>query len=183
VIPEPAAAPIDLQRASEGDLEALAELMNAAYGGTGDIAGWTHVKDFLVGDRTSVSALRAEIRAIPQAQLLVVRHPDTGAMRASVWLEPRSATVWYLGSLTVNPREQNSGLGRRILDAAERRMAISPAGKSKRPTTPSFNQRSISGIVTKFTTLNRRSSRAFLRSSRIEMTASISRIALFLSFK
>jgi ribosomal protein S18 acetylase RimI-like enzyme len=28
-----------------------------------------------------------------------------------------------LGSLTVNPREQNSGLGRRILDAAERRMA------------------------------------------------------------
>ena len=34
--------------------------MNAAYGGTGEVAGWTHVKDYLVGDRTSVSALRAE---------------------------------------------------------------------------------------------------------------------------
>lgn len=123
MIPDPAAAPIEFERAGEGDLDALAELMNTAYGGTGDIAGWTHVKDFLVGDRTSVGALRAEIQASPQAQLLVVRHPDTGALRGSVWLEPRSATVWYLGSLTVNPREQNSGLGRRILDAAERRMA------------------------------------------------------------
>jgi hypothetical protein len=55
VIPEPTASPIDLQRASESDLAALAELMNAAYGGTGGVAGWTHVKDFLVGDRTSVS--------------------------------------------------------------------------------------------------------------------------------
>jgi ribosomal protein S18 acetylase RimI-like enzyme len=123
VIPDPAAAQIDFQRARETDLEALAELMNAAYGGTGDIAGWTHVKDVLVGDRTSLSALRAEIQASPQAQLLVVWHPETGAIRASVWLEPRSATVWYLGSLTVNPCEQNSGFGRRILDAVERRMA------------------------------------------------------------
>jgi ribosomal protein S18 acetylase RimI-like enzyme len=30
--------------------------------------------------------------------------------------------VWYLGSLTVDPREQNAGLGRRILEAAERRI-------------------------------------------------------------
>jgi hypothetical protein len=63
VTPDPAAAPIDFARAGEGDLEALAELMNTAYGGTGDIPGWTHVKDFLVGDRTSVSALRGTLLA------------------------------------------------------------------------------------------------------------------------
>lgn len=118
-----AAPPIDLQRAGESDLEALAKLMNAAYGGTGDVAGWTHVKDFIVGDRTSVSALRAEIEASPQAELLLVRDAGTGTLRGSVWLEPKSAAVWYLGSLTVNPREQNSGLGRRILETAERRLA------------------------------------------------------------
>jgi GNAT superfamily N-acetyltransferase len=123
VIPDPGASPIDLQRACESDLGALAELMNAAYGGTGDVAGWTHVKDFIVGDRTSVSALRAEIGASPQAQLLVLRDAATGALRGSVWLEPKSAAVWYLGSLTVSPGEQNSGLGRRILEAAERRLA------------------------------------------------------------
>jgi ribosomal protein S18 acetylase RimI-like enzyme len=120
---------IDFQLAGESDLDALAELMNAAYGGTGDVAGWTYVKDFLVGDRTSVSALRAEIQASPRAQFLVVRSPHTGALRGSVWLEPRSATLWYLGSLTVDPREQNSGLGRRILDAAERRVAEAGAKK------------------------------------------------------
>jgi ribosomal protein S18 acetylase RimI-like enzyme len=128
-MPEAVACPIDLQRAGERDLEALAELMNAAYGGTGNVAGWTHVKEFLVGDRTSASALRAEIQASPRAQFLVVRKPETGALRGSVWLEPRSESVWYLGSLTVDPREQNSGLGRRILDAAERRLADLGAAK------------------------------------------------------
>jgi ribosomal protein S18 acetylase RimI-like enzyme len=129
VISEPNEAPIDLQRAGEHDLEALAGLMNAAYGGTGEVAGWTHVKDFLVGDRTSRSALRAELEANPQAEFLLVRHSRTRELRGSVWLEPRSAAVWYLGSLTVAPREQNSGLGRRILEAAERRIANYGASK------------------------------------------------------
>lgn len=120
----PDSPPIDLQCATDQDLEALARLMNAAYGGTSEVSGWTHVKEFIAGDRTSVSALRAEIDASPRAQFLVLRHPDTSALRGSVWLEPRSATIWYLGSLTVDPREQNSGLGRRILEAAERRLAV-----------------------------------------------------------
>jgi GNAT superfamily N-acetyltransferase len=120
VIPEPSS--IDLQPAHERDLGALADLMNAAYGGGGEVAGWTHVGEFLVGDRTSVTALRAELTASPQAEFLVVRADRAGGLRGSVWLEPRSATVWYLGSLTVDPREQNSGLGRRILEAAERRL-------------------------------------------------------------
>jgi ribosomal protein S18 acetylase RimI-like enzyme len=123
VIPDPAGSTIELERASDSDLPALADLMNAAYGGTGEIASWTHVKEFIVGDRTSPAALRAEMAGSPRAALLVVRRRETGALRASVWLEPRSASVWYLGSLTVDPREQNSGLGRRIMEAAERRIA------------------------------------------------------------
>jgi GNAT superfamily N-acetyltransferase len=121
--------PIGLERAAPRDLAALVELMNAAYGGTGEVAGWTHVKEFLVGDRTSVRALQAELQASPGAQLLVLRHPETDALRGSVWLEPRSARLWYLGSLTVDPREQNSGLGRRILEAAEGLLANWGAAK------------------------------------------------------
>jgi ribosomal protein S18 acetylase RimI-like enzyme len=120
---------IELERAGEADLEALARLMNAAYGGTGEVAGWTHVKEFLVGDRTSASALRAELEASPQAEFLVLRNAASGALRGSVWLEPRSASVWYLGSLTVDPSEQNEGLGRKILDAAELRLASRGAAK------------------------------------------------------
>ncbi len=120
---------VELQRAGEEDFQNLAQLMNAAYGGTGEVAGWTHVRDFLVGDRTSAGALRAELQASPRAEFLVVRTADARALRGSVWLEPRSASVWYLGSLTVDPREQNSGLGRRILEAAEGRMAALGAAK------------------------------------------------------
>src|SRR5580658_7860122 len=61
VIPDPAGSTIELERASDSDLPALADLMNAAYGGTGEIASWTHVKEFIVGDRTSPAALRAEM--------------------------------------------------------------------------------------------------------------------------
>jgi ribosomal protein S18 acetylase RimI-like enzyme len=129
VIAKPNEATIDLQRADEHDLEALAALMNAAYGGTGEVVGWTHVKDFLVGDRTSKSALRAELEANPQAEFLLVRDSRTCELRGSVWLEPRSATVWYVGSLTVAPREQNSGLGRRILEAVEQRIVNYGASK------------------------------------------------------
>ena len=123
MIPDPAGSAIELEQADESDLPALADLMNAAYGGTGEIASWTHVKEFIVGDRTSPAALRAEMAGSPGAALLVVRRREGGALRGSVWLEPRSASVWYLGSLTVDPREQNAGLGRRILEAAERRIA------------------------------------------------------------
>jgi len=37
-----------------------------------------------------------------------------------VWLKPVSAQIWYLGLLSVNPHLQNSGLGRKILAAAEK---------------------------------------------------------------
>jgi hypothetical protein len=36
-----------------------------------------------------------------------------------VWLEPEDEGIWYLGSLTIDPRQQNSGLGRKLLTAAE----------------------------------------------------------------
>jgi ribosomal protein S18 acetylase RimI-like enzyme len=116
-----AASMIELRRASDSEIPAIAELMNAAYGGTGPVPGWTNVSEFLRGDRTSAAALRAELAASPNAELLVVRG-DTGALRASVWLEPRYGAVWYLGSLSVDPSEQKSGLGGRVLQAAERRI-------------------------------------------------------------
>ena len=112
---------IELRRASDSEVPAVAELMNVAYGGTGPVAGWTDVSGFLKGDRTSAAALRVELTASPNAELLIVRS-DTGALRASVWLEPRYSALWYLGSLTVDPREQKTGLGGRVLQAAERRI-------------------------------------------------------------
>jgi GNAT superfamily N-acetyltransferase len=36
-----------------------------------------------------------------------------------VWLEPEADDIWYLGSLSIDPRRQNKGLGRNLLAAAE----------------------------------------------------------------
>jgi GNAT superfamily N-acetyltransferase len=110
---------MEVMRASEADVAAVAELMNAAYGGAGEVRGWTHVARFLVGDRTSEGALRAELAANPEALLFIVRDGSGGALLGSVWLEPRREGVWYLGSLSVDPRRQSAGVGRRIVDWAE----------------------------------------------------------------
>ena len=72
MIAKPDEATIDLQRADVHDLEALAALMNAAYGSAGEGAGWTNVKDFLVGDRTSTSARPG---AKPRVRCLSTPHP------------------------------------------------------------------------------------------------------------
>jgi GNAT superfamily N-acetyltransferase len=36
-----------------------------------------------------------------------------------VRLEPEADDIWYLGSLSIDPRQQNKGLGRNLLAAAE----------------------------------------------------------------
>ena len=44
-------------------------------------------------------------------------------MKGCVFLEPVLGGVWYLGSLTVEPRLQAQGLGRQLLHAAEQWVA------------------------------------------------------------
>ncbi|WP_429499306.1 GNAT family N-acetyltransferase [Robbsia andropogonis] len=40
-------------------------------------------------------------------------------LKGCVWLEPREKDIWYLGSLTVDPQQQNRGLGQALLYCAE----------------------------------------------------------------
>ena len=108
-----------LEPAGDADIPAIVTLMNAAYRGTGAAASWCSEADFIAGDRTNAAWLRAEIAANPDAALMVWRRPADGAIQGSVWLEPKGEGLWYLGSLTVDPNVQNSGLGRRLLALAE----------------------------------------------------------------
>jgi GNAT superfamily N-acetyltransferase len=63
--------------------------------------------------------LRQDIAANRDAALLIWRRPADAALLGCVWVEPEGDGVWYLGSLTIDPREQNSGLGGKLLAAAE----------------------------------------------------------------
>ena len=108
-----------LHRATDDDVPAVAVLMNTAFRGEGDAAGWNSEARYIEGDRTTAALLRDDLAAKPEAALLLCRAEGSGSLEGCVWLEPVGAGVWYLGSLTVDPRLQNAGTGRRLLAAAE----------------------------------------------------------------
>ena len=114
-----AAAGPRLIAAADADVPAIVALMNLAYRSGGSDAGWTTEADYLQGDRTTEVMLRQDIAGNTAATMLLWRRSSDGALLGCVWLEPESDGVWYLGSLSIDPREQNRGLGRRLLTAAE----------------------------------------------------------------
>jgi DNA-binding MarR family transcriptional regulator/ribosomal protein S18 acetylase RimI-like enzyme len=109
-----------LTPATDADVPAVAALMNLAFRNGGPDAGWTTEADCFEGDRTSEAMLREEMASNPDATMLVWRRPSAGSLLGCVWLEPQGDGGWYLGSLTIDPREQNGGLGRKLLAAAEK---------------------------------------------------------------
>ena len=110
---------IVLRHAETSDIPAVVLLMNRAFRGTGPDASWNTEAVFIDGDRASEADLREELAAKPDSFLLVAENPATCAIQGCVWLNPLSSETWYLGSLTVDPRLQKSGLGRSLLQAAE----------------------------------------------------------------
>jgi len=106
--------------AQESDLEPIAALVNSAFRGESSRAGWTTEADLVGGQRTDPESLRTDLASRPGAVLLTMRDEPDGTLLGSVWLEPKSADVWYLGMLTIRPDLQARGLGRSMLDEAER---------------------------------------------------------------
>jgi GNAT superfamily N-acetyltransferase len=104
------------------ELPDIVRLVNAAYRGDGAKAGWTHEADYLAGQRIDLAMLNEDL-GTPGARILGWRAAEGGDFLGCVWLEPADGDVWYLGMLTVRPDLQDRGLGRRILEAAERHAA------------------------------------------------------------
>jgi GNAT superfamily N-acetyltransferase len=111
------AAP-QLTLAADSDIPAVVALMNVAFRGRGQQASWSTEEGYIEGDRTNADMLREDIAAHPDAALLLWRDADN-ALLGCVWMQPEENNVWYLGSLAVMPLQQNGGLGRRLLTAAE----------------------------------------------------------------
>ena len=115
-----AAAPREaLEVAADADLPAVVALMNRAYRGSGAQLGWTTEAAYIDGSRTTLSLIRQEMRASPDATLLLRRAGPGGELLGCVWVDPQAGDVWYLGSLTIDPQQQNRRLGRALLGDAE----------------------------------------------------------------
>jgi ribosomal protein S18 acetylase RimI-like enzyme len=105
-----------IREAVTADAAALAALVNSAYRGASSKAGWTTEADLLDGQRTDVERL-VETIAAPGNVILV--NEQGGVLFGCVHLE-RTDEACYLGMLTIRPTCQGSGLGRQLLEAAER---------------------------------------------------------------
>ncbi|MEU3949349.1 GNAT family N-acetyltransferase [Streptomyces sp. NPDC029526] len=111
-----AAAPLTYRDATEADVDDLVALIESAYRGDASRAGWTTEADILGGQRTDPEGVLEVVRD-PDSRLLAVERE--GRIIACCQLEHRGGHA-YFGMFAVSPALQGAGLGRTIIEEAER---------------------------------------------------------------
>ena len=128
------------RRASLDDVPALVALIESAYRGEASRAGWTTEADLLRGQRTDDAEVRALVSGEHARFVLVEERPneaagsgevrgsatdggaedrDPSALLGCVLLKDEGACA-YVGMFSVRPTMQARGLGRALLEEAER---------------------------------------------------------------
>jgi GNAT superfamily N-acetyltransferase len=108
---------ITTRAATASDVVELNMLIARAYRGDVSRMGWTHEADLLDGQRTDVEALSAMI-SDPAKVILLAFDADT--LVGCVLVERQDEESAYLGLLSVEPTRQAAGIGRQLIDAAEK---------------------------------------------------------------
>ncbi len=117
-MPSESVLTFDIRIAEPRDAGALVELVNSVYRGETSRAGWTTEADLLDGQRTDLAALDEFLgRSRHDALMLVGEHADQ--LIACLQLE-RHGDDAHLGMLSVAARQQDRGIGRHMIAAAER---------------------------------------------------------------
>ncbi|MFH9863373.1 GNAT family N-acetyltransferase [Streptomyces sp. NPDC017202] len=111
------ATDVSFRDAADVDVDALVALVESAYRGDASRAGWTTEADILQGQRTDPEGVREIIKS-PDARVLTVERD--GRIVACCQLEHRGEYA-YFGMFAVSPTVQGGGLGRTVLEEAERR--------------------------------------------------------------
>lgn len=93
-----------VRTASPADIPAIVQLVNAAYA----------IETFFGGTRTDAE----EVADLMQKGVFLVAQSAAGPLLACVYTEVRGERG-YFGMLSVEPSRQGSGLGRRMVEAAE----------------------------------------------------------------
>ncbi|WP_439640833.1 GNAT family N-acetyltransferase [Nevskia sp.] len=105
--------------ATAADADAIAQLVNAAYRPAPGGAGWTHESALVSGPRVTAAQVRS---ALSQAGRLILVARTTTGIAACVEIRNHGARC-LLGMLAVAPAGQCTGLGKRMLEQAERHAA------------------------------------------------------------
>ena len=108
---------MSISKAGKEDIPVLVPLINSAYRGEGSKKGWTTEADLLQGElRTDIAYLTELLSKADTAMLKYTN--EEGIVTGCVYLEKFSRGL-YLGMLTVSPEKQASGVGKKLLAAAE----------------------------------------------------------------
>jgi ribosomal protein S18 acetylase RimI-like enzyme len=107
--PEKPPSLVRLRKAVSDDVPAIVRLVNEAY---------LVEAPFVAGDRTDEAAIRVRLLT----GVFFVGAHATGELRGCVYVEPRGERGYY-GMLSVSPRHQGQGVGRRLVAAAEEHLA------------------------------------------------------------
>lgn len=102
--------------ACAADAPTIVSLVESAYRGDASRAGWTTEADFLHGRRTDVSEIE-DLLAGADGQFVLLERDEK--VLASCYIE-RQGPVCYFGMFSVHPPAQGAGIGRLMLDEAER---------------------------------------------------------------
>lgn len=103
--------------AGPGDADGLVALVESAYRGDSSRAGWTTEADLLDGQRVD-AAMMAETLNDPVSTVLLI--DGGGSVAGCCEVRRNSDASASFGMFAVDPSLQGSGLGRRLLAAAER---------------------------------------------------------------
>ncbi|MHB1083381.1 MAG: GNAT family N-acetyltransferase [Thiobacillus sp.] len=107
--------PIDCRIATEADADEIAALVNRAYRPGASARGWTHEAHLVAGDRISPEQVRTLLHSRP-AILVLCRD---SVIVACAHVHGDASVVW-IGMLATEPALQLQGLGKSMLQHAER---------------------------------------------------------------
>ncbi|MBY4870142.1 MULTISPECIES: GNAT family N-acetyltransferase [Burkholderia] len=106
---------VNYRLATQHDVDALVELINAAYRPAAGAAGWTHEAALVDGARIGPVQLLETLQA--QDSVLIVA-ATRGALAGCIEVRANDDTA-YIGTLAVSPSAQDRGLGKGLLNEAE----------------------------------------------------------------
>jgi len=108
--------PLVLRRATASDVPAIVILVERAYRGEPSRAGWTTEAELLDGQRTDPKEVE-DLIASSRSQILVGL--EGSSLLGSMALTDEGDAL-YFGMFAVEPTAQSKGVGRAMLDEAER---------------------------------------------------------------
>ena len=113
-------SPLSYRAATPDDIDAVVALVESAYRGEASRAGWTTEADLLDGRRTGPDDIASCIARRRSVILLAERIADAGAELVACAHVADDEGAGYFGMFSVQPGLQGGGIGKRLLEHAER---------------------------------------------------------------